>query len=93
LTVFPPELDIIIWAPRAEKASEISEESKAVFEAAARENLHLAVATFPKTIFENYWNIEWDQDQVACLRSCLMKAEHLEWVDQIWQILDHAIKT
>ena len=24
---------------------------------------------------------------VTCLRSCLMKPEHLDWLDRIWQIL------
>ena len=88
LTAFSPELDIIIWAPRAEKASEISVRSKEVFEAAAKKNLHLAVAVFPKRMFEKIWDIDWDQENVACLRSCLMKAEHLDWVDRIWQKLD-----
>lgn len=88
LTVFPPELDIVIWAPLAGKASEISDRSKEIFEAAARQNLHLAVATFPKTMLEQTWDIDWDQEQVACLRSCLMKAEHLEWIEHIWQVLD-----
>ncbi len=88
LTAFPPELDIVIWAPLAGKASEISDRSKEIFEAAARQNLHLAVATFPKTMLEQTWDIDWDQEQVACLRSCLMKTEHLEWIDHIWQVLD-----
>jgi len=88
LTAFPPELDIVIWAPIAGKASEISDRSKEIFEAAARQNLHLAVATFPKTILEQTWDIDWDQEQVVCLRSCLMKTEHLEWIDHIWQVLD-----
>ncbi|MBW2563203.1 MAG: aspartate aminotransferase family protein [Deltaproteobacteria bacterium] len=88
LTAFPPELDIVIWAPLAGKASEISDRSKEIFEAAARQNLHLAVVTFPKTLLEQTWDIDWDQEQVACLRSCLMKTEHLEWIDHIWQVLD-----
>jgi len=88
LIAFPPELDIVIWAPLAGKASEISDRSKEIFEAAARQNLHLAVATFPKTMLEQTWDIDWDQEQVACLRSCLMKAEHLKWVEHVWQVLD-----
>ncbi|MDJ0828876.1 MAG: aminotransferase class I/II-fold pyridoxal phosphate-dependent enzyme [Desulfobacterales bacterium] len=88
LTAFPPELDIIIWAPAAAKASEISIRSKEIFEAAARQNLHLAVASFPQEMFKQTWDIDWDQENVACLRSCLMKAEHIQWVDHIWQILD-----
>jgi glutamate/tyrosine decarboxylase-like PLP-dependent enzyme len=88
LTTSPPELDIVIWAPLAEKASEISHLSKDIFEDAAKENLHLAVATFPKKMLEPIWNIDWDKEQVACLRSCLMKPEHLDWIKHIWQVFD-----
>jgi len=88
LTAFPPELDIVIWAPLAGKAGEISIRSREIFEAAAGENLHLALATFPKTMLEQAWGIDWDHENVVCLRSCLMKAEHLEWIEYIWQILD-----
>jgi glutamate/tyrosine decarboxylase-like PLP-dependent enzyme len=91
-TAFPPELDIIIWAPRAGQASKISQLSREMFQAAASENLHLAVATFPKSMFEHTWEILWDQDQVACLRSCVMKADHLDWVEQIWQTLEKAMQ-
>lgn len=90
LTAFPPELDIVIWAPQSNKAGEITNRSKALFEAAARQDLHLAVATFPKAMLQRGWDIDWDQEQVACLRSCLMKAEHLKWIEPIWQILDKA---
>lgn len=87
LTAFPPELDIIVWAPLAQKASEISHQSKEWFAFAAKQNLHLAVASFPKAILEPYWDIDWDQEQVACLRACLMKPEHLDWLEKIEQIL------
>ena len=92
LTAFPPELDIVIWAPKSGKASEITNRSKAIFEAAAKQDLHLAVATFPKTMLSQNWDIDWDHEQVACLRSCLMKAEHLKWVEHIWQILDRVMQ-
>jgi glutamate/tyrosine decarboxylase-like PLP-dependent enzyme len=88
LTAFPPELDIVIWAPLREKASEISARSKEIFEAAARGNLHLALATFSKTMLNNNWEIDWDHEYITCLRSCLMKAEHSQWVDHIWRVLD-----
>jgi hypothetical protein len=87
-TAFPPELDIVIWAPAGEKASEISKRSNEIFTAAARQHLHLAVASFPKTMLGPAWDIDWDQENVACLRSCLMKAEHIDWVDRIWEVLD-----
>jgi tyrosine decarboxylase / aspartate 1-decarboxylase len=92
ITAFPPELDIVIWAPRAEKASAISRLSREVFTLAASENLHLAVANLPVKFFVERWpDIEWDQDHVSCLRSCLMKPEHLDWIDPIWSALDRAM--
>jgi glutamate/tyrosine decarboxylase-like PLP-dependent enzyme len=87
LTAFPPELDILIWAPPAGKASEMSTQSKKIFAAAARQNLHLAVASFPKAILESHWDLDWDQEQVACLRACLMKPEHLDWAEEIGNLL------
>ncbi|MGD9210741.1 MAG: aminotransferase class I/II-fold pyridoxal phosphate-dependent enzyme, partial [Desulfobacteraceae bacterium] len=88
LTALSPELDIVIWAPKADKASDISARSQEIFEITAKKNLHLAVANFPRNMLETTWDIEWDQQQVACLRSCLMKAEHLDWIEPIWQVLD-----
>jgi glutamate/tyrosine decarboxylase-like PLP-dependent enzyme len=85
LTAFPPELDIAIWAPRAAKASEITARAREIFAAAAKQDLHLAVASFPRAMLAPGWKIEWDRDAVACLRSCLMKAEHLAWVEEIWK--------
>jgi hypothetical protein len=25
----------------------------------------------------------WDEDQITCLRACVMKPEHLEWMPEI----------
>lgn len=88
-TAFRPELDIVVWAPRADSASRTSRLSKEVFESAAKRGLHLALATLPIELLGKSWaDMEWDQNQITCLRSCLMKPEHLDWIEQIWQILD-----
>jgi len=87
LSVFEPELDIVVWAPRAKKATQISEMSQQLFDAAAEQNLHLAVMSLPSNMLQKHWpDVEFDCDQVSCLRSCLMKPEHLKWVDEIWRI-------
>ena len=86
-----PELDIVVWAPKARRASEVSDLSKAIFEAAAAKNLYLAMANLPCSLFMDHWKgVQWDQDYVTCLRSCLMKPEHLDWIGRIWQALDLA---
>jgi glutamate/tyrosine decarboxylase-like PLP-dependent enzyme len=92
LTAFAPELDIIIWAPVSHKASQISKQSQEIFGALSRHNLHLAVASFPKNILEKSWDLDWDQEYVLCLRSCLMKADHLNWVEDIWQVLERVMQ-
>jgi len=92
LTALPPELDIVVWAPRGATASEVSARAHAIFEAAAKLDLHLAVASFPRALFPD-WPITWDRDSVVCLRSCLMKPEHLDWLDALWQRLSQATDT
>ena len=93
LTVWSPELDIVCWAPRAESASDISSRAQAVFDAAAEEDLHLALVSFPSELLRPYWpNVEFDVPTVTCLRSCLMKPEHGSWIDEIWRRLQAAVK-
>jgi tyrosine decarboxylase/aspartate 1-decarboxylase len=91
-TAFRPELDIVIWAPRADSASRTSRLSQEVFASAAKRGLHLALATLPVELLGKSWlDIQWDQNQITCLRSCLMKPEHLDWIDHIWQILSQMV--
>ena len=91
LTAFPPELDIVVFAPRAESVSEASNRSRKIFEAAARRNLHLAVAELPVAFFDaNLGGMKRDRKTLTCLRSVLMKPEHKEWVGRIWEILSEA---
>jgi glutamate/tyrosine decarboxylase-like PLP-dependent enzyme len=91
MTIIEPELDIVIWAPKAERASDISRLSQGIFEAAARSNLHLAIFSYPAKLLKDVWsNVNFDREQVTCLRSCLMKPEHRDWIERIWQVLDEA---
>jgi tyrosine decarboxylase / aspartate 1-decarboxylase len=92
LAPFPPELDIVIYAPKADKVSDCSKLSQRIFKLAAERNLHLALANLPRKLLEpNFTGLEWDQDKMTCLRSCLMKPEHLEWLDQIYSILSQCV--
>lgn len=89
LTAMGPQLDIIIWAGRAESASAISEQAARHFELAAQKGLHLALIKLPADLLKPYWpDVEFDQQTVTCLRSCLMKPEHLDWLESIWSVLD-----
>jgi len=84
-----PELDIIVWAPRAKKLSEASSLSQRIFDEAARRQLHLALVTLPEHLID-VQDMQRDGDAIVCLRSVLMKPEHRTWVDRIWSILDAA---
>ena len=91
VTAFPPELDIVVFAQQAGSVSESSERSRKIFAAAARRNLHLAVAELPVDLFERNLNgMKKDRASLTCLRSVLMKPEHKEWVGRIWEILGEA---
>ena len=48
--LFTPELDIVVWAVRAATAGESSARARRLFDAAARLDLHLALATFPRSM-------------------------------------------
>ncbi len=88
---FAPELDIVVWAVNAPTVSAASRRARAIFEAAAARHLHLALAQLPVSFFAAAWRgAAIDQETVTCLRSCLMKPEHLDWLDELWRILDEA---
>jgi glutamate/tyrosine decarboxylase-like PLP-dependent enzyme len=88
VTVFAPELDIVVFAPKSASVSEASVLSRRIFEAAARRDLHLAVADLPIQFWEkNLGAIRRDRETITCLRSVLMKPEHFDWVDRIWNLL------
>jgi len=86
-----PELDIVVWAPRARAASELSALSQRIFDVAAKHALHLALIRLPTLFFSGAAaGFEPDRDTVLCLRSVLMKPEHLPWLPRLWEILARA---
>ncbi len=88
---FAPELDIVIFSPRAKSVAEASSLSRRIFEAAAKRNLHLAVAELPTEFWAgNLGAMRRDRETMTCLRSVLMKSEHLEWIPRIWEELSAA---
>jgi glutamate/tyrosine decarboxylase-like PLP-dependent enzyme len=88
---FAPELDIVVFAARGATLSEMSAKSRAIFGAAAERGLHLAVAELPAKFFTSREpSIRRDRDTLTCLRSVLMKPEHLDWIEPIWRILTGA---
>jgi len=92
VTAFAPELDIIVFAPKVSSVSEASILSRKIFEAAAKHDLHLAVAELPIRFWEaNLGRMKRDCETITCLRSVLMKPEHLDWVERIWDLLSLSV--
>jgi glutamate/tyrosine decarboxylase-like PLP-dependent enzyme len=88
LLPFAPELDILVWSVRADSVSVSSRLAQEIFQAAAGEGLHLALAQLPGSFFsEGSWPDQSLHTSITCLRSVLMKPEHLEWVATIFEVL------
>jgi tyrosine decarboxylase/aspartate 1-decarboxylase len=81
---FPPELDIVVWAPRG-----LSETSQRIFDEAALLDLHLALIQLPARFFGD--KLQSDSEYITCLRSVLMKPEHEGWLDAIFERLDQIL--
>jgi glutamate/tyrosine decarboxylase-like PLP-dependent enzyme len=91
LVPFAPELDIVVWMAKAATVSASSELARSIFDKAAESDLHLALAELPVDFFDiSGAGIGRDRETVTCLRSVLMKPEHLDWIGTIWDILDRA---
>ncbi len=88
-----PELDIVVWAPRAGSAVAASKLAQRIFDAAARADLHLALFKIPVKFFSSAWpDLVQDADTLLCLRSVLMKPEHLAWIDRLYLEISNATR-
>jgi hypothetical protein len=41
---------------------------------------------------ENLGAMKRDRETLVCLRSVLMKPEHFDWVDRIWELLSASVE-
>lgn len=90
-TLMPPELDIVIYAVNGTDAASISERASEIFKRAASKHLHLALIELPIDMVRHYWpDLIANRETVRVLRSCLMKPEHFDWLDDLWQVLQEA---
>jgi glutamate/tyrosine decarboxylase-like PLP-dependent enzyme len=85
----PPELDIVVWKIQAPSHLEASRKAQSIFDSCASHDLHLALVQLPLSWFEsaNAAPNDPESELVTCLRSVLMKPEHKQWIDRIWDRL------
>lgn len=90
-----PELDIVVWAVKAERVSQASQLAREIFAEAARHQLHLALTNLSLDFFQSTQldDMQRDAQTITCLRTVLMKPEHFAWLDQIWKILQRSTDT
>ncbi len=90
----PPQLDIIFWTANAPTPEASSALAQSIFDEAAKIDLHIALAKLPTRFFPQHtWrdtSLKNSEMSVTCLRSVLMKPEHLLWLDHLWQRLQTA---
>lgn len=88
-----PEIDIVVWGIKGDSLSEISKASQELFDRAAQKSVHLALFKYPaKHLPESWGHIKNDQEYVTCLRSCLMKFEHNNWVERLWSEISSCVR-
>lgn len=89
VALMPPELDIVVFGVQSRDAASASRRARNVFARAAERDLHLALVDLPVTLVRSWWpDLEANAASVTCLRSCLMKPEHLDCMDEIWAVLE-----
>ena len=88
-----PQLDIVFWAAAASSPAESSSLAQRIFDEAAKIDLHLALARLSVALFPPGTWPATSESTVLCLRSVLMKPEHLLWIERIWVLLVTAANT
>ncbi len=87
VTPFAPQLDIVVWAVCAANGMTSSLRAREIFDRAAKLDLHLALVDLPVNFFPESTFAEGSAELITCLRSVLMKENHVLWVNSIWQRL------
>ena len=86
-----PELDITVWTLKAQGRQQAGRRAQALFDAAERRHLYLALLRVPDALAGAWWpELAADADMTTALRSCLMKPEHRDWLPRICAIVDAA---
>ncbi|HEU5352703.1 MAG TPA: aminotransferase class I/II-fold pyridoxal phosphate-dependent enzyme [Terracidiphilus sp.] len=86
----PPELDIVVWRMEAATGEEASRRAESIFKACSAHDLHLALVQLPQSWFQGKARAASGPEYGTCMRSVLMKPEHSEWIEAIWDRLGAA---
>lgn len=88
-----PDLDVVTWAVRAPTVRLASARARLLHAAAQRLGLHVSLAEVPATMAGAHgFAGTADADRLLVLRACLMKPEHLDWLERLVAVLDAAAR-
>lgn len=79
-----PELDIVVWVVKGDTVSEMSRMANELFSSAAKNDVYLSKLKLSVDKLDLEGVVQ-DEEVVTCLRCCLMKPEHVDWIDRIWE--------
>ena len=79
-----PETDIVAWSLKGKSTQDMSEKSQAFFKKAEENSLYLSLYKYPTEKLINPI-FEINSEYLICLRSSVMKPEHKDWMDEIWE--------
>jgi hypothetical protein len=88
----------VVWKLQSDTPESASRLAHGIFVACAARDLHLALVELPLTWFGSpagsqpvrHKTTKSEMETITCLRSVLMKAEHAEWMNIIWEKLTAA---
>jgi len=79
----------VVFAAIAPDAAASSQRARSVFRKAAKQDVHLALMELPTALVKHGWpELAANTDTLSCLRCCLMKPEHMDWIDDICEVLE-----
>ncbi|MEQ8627355.1 aminotransferase class I/II-fold pyridoxal phosphate-dependent enzyme [Ekhidna sp.] len=81
--IVKPETDIVTWGLKGKCTSHMSELAHAFFKKAEENSLYLSLYKYPTSKLNNP-DFDIDSEYLVCLRSSLMKPEHEDWLEEIW---------
>ena len=88
-TPWLPQLDLVVWMPRGRSSQEVSELSQRIYRRAEERGLYLALTQVSRELVPDL-PVDWQGPSVTCLRTCLMKPEHQEWLPELLSLLEGA---
>jgi tyrosine decarboxylase/aspartate 1-decarboxylase len=87
-----PELDIVFYAVNAADTEPASGAARQLFDPAANKGLHLAIITLPMPLVKQWiGNIDINSENIACLRSVVMRPEYYDWCERLVTLLEESV--